>query len=71
MSSVAGAWNPRYHITESAMVYGRFASGYRPGGPNFIVPPPLPPQPSTYSADTVWNYELGVKTSLDRRSTLR
>ena len=62
--------NPRYYITESTMVYGRFASGYRPGGPNFIVPPPLPPQPSTYSADTVWNYELGVKTSLDRRWSL-
>src|SRR5205814_480146 len=39
--------NPRYYITESVMVYGRFASGYRPGGPNFIVPPPLSPRCST------------------------
>jgi outer membrane receptor protein involved in Fe transport len=61
--------NPRWEITEAVMVYGRFASGYRPGGPNFIVPPPLPPQPPTYDADTVWNYELGAKTILFERVT--
>ena len=62
--------NPRYELSESVMLYGRFASGYRPGGPNFVVPPPLPPGPPTFSADTVWNYELGAKTTLGGRATI-
>jgi len=62
--------NPRYNLSESVMLYGRFASGYRPGGPNFIVPPPLPAAAPTYSADTVWNYELGAKTTPNSRLSI-
>jgi outer membrane receptor protein involved in Fe transport len=50
------------------MVYGRIASGYRPGGPNdlpFNAPPSVP---RTYQADKTTNYELGVRTDLlDKR----
>src|SRR3546814_19002479 len=42
------------------MVYARVATGYRPGGPNVILPG-LPP---TFDPDTVTNYELGLKPRL-------
>ena len=56
---------PRFKISPDLMVYGRFASGYRPGGSNFgaggIVP-------AAYSPDKTMNYELGVKGAfLDNR----
>jgi outer membrane receptor protein involved in Fe transport len=63
--------NPRYRIDESSIVYGRFASGYRPGGPNIVIPPPFPQAPPTFNADTLWNYELGTKsTFLDHRAAI-
>ncbi len=47
------------------MVYMRFASGYRPGGPNFTA---LPFNlPLHYSPDKSNNYELGVKGDLLER----
>jgi len=47
-----------YDITDQTMVYGRVASGYRPGGPNVAVPG-VPPQ---VDADRLVNYEVGVKS---------
>jgi len=59
---------PRWHVSQDTMVYGRIASGYRPGGPNdlpFNAPPSVP---RTYQADETTNYELGVRTDLlDKR----
>lgn len=59
---------PRWHVSSDTMVYGRIATGYRPGGPNdlpFNAPPSVP---RTYGADNTTNYELGVRTDLlDRR----
>lgn len=52
--SAAARWRPSEHT----MVYGRMATGWRAGGPNL----PFPPLPATYEADTLTNYELGVKT---------
>ena len=52
--------SPQYHFTEDTMVYARVATGYRPGGPNVILPG-LPP---TFDPDTITNYELGLKTRL-------
>src|SRR3546814_8434892 len=52
--------SPQYHFTDDTMVYARVATGYRPGGPNVILPG-LPP---TFDPDTVTNYELGLKTRL-------
>ena len=54
---------PRYKISDELMVYGRFASGYRPGGPNTNAPG-LPRQ---YNPDKTQNYEGGVKGALFHR----
>jgi outer membrane receptor protein involved in Fe transport len=61
--------NPKYRITDDVMVYARAASGFRPGGPNFVLAPGL--GNPTFGPDRLWNYELGEKSSvLDRRATL-
>ncbi len=55
---------PEYHVTPDVMIYGRLASGYRPGGPNtqagFAIP-------ATYSADKTVNYEIGLKANTPSR----
>ncbi len=61
--------NPRYRISRNVMVYAKIASGYRPGGPNFILQ--LGQGAPTFEPDKLWNYELGEKaTFLDDRATL-
>jgi outer membrane receptor protein involved in Fe transport len=62
---------PRWHVSQDTMVYGRIATGYRPGGPN-VLPPVIPPgiEPH-YKADKTTNYELGTRTELlDRRLSI-
>jgi outer membrane receptor protein involved in Fe transport len=62
-------FNPKFHITDDVMVYARAASGFRPGGPNFVLKPGL--GNPTYDPDRLWSYELGEKaTFLDKRATL-
>ena len=52
---------PRYEIGKRASVYGRVATGFRPGGPN-VLPPNAPADvPRTYDSDRLTNYELGLK----------
>lgn len=53
-------FSPRYHLDADSMLYGRAASGYRPGGPNLA----LPGVPLTVRADRLVNYELGMKSLL-------
>ena len=61
--------NPSYHITKDFMVYAKVASGYRPGGPNFVLQ--LGQGAPTFQPDKLWNYEIGEKaTLLDGRATL-
>ena len=61
--------NPRYHFTKDFMVYAKVASGYRPGGPNFVLQ--LGQGAPTFQPDKLWNYEIGEKaTLLDGRATL-
>lgn len=50
----------RYHISEQNLVYARFATGFRPGGPNVTVPG----IPATFESDSTKNYEVGWKISL-------
>lgn len=66
--------NARYHYSDRAMAYFRFATGYRPGGPNFLADDPatgLPIAPPTFEADKLQSYEIGFKAeTADRRFTL-
>ncbi|HEV7313147.1 TonB-dependent receptor [Sphingopyxis sp.] len=59
--------SPQFHINEDAMLYARVATGYRPGGPNVIVPN-VPP---SVDADRMTNYEVGLKADFaDRMVTV-
>ncbi|WP_161966126.1 TonB-dependent receptor domain-containing protein [Steroidobacter cummioxidans] len=62
--------NVRYRVNDNFMPYVRFATGYRPGGPNAVLndlngqPMALP----TFDDDRLTSYEAGVKVgSADRR----
>jgi iron complex outermembrane recepter protein len=50
---------PRWRVSDDVMLYARFASGYRTGGPN--VPPGVPDH---YDPDTSNTYEFGIKGDL-------
>jgi iron complex outermembrane receptor protein len=75
-----------YQTTPQLLAYASVAKGFREGGNNIALPPGPPPggcdqdlanlgvtasQFTTFKSDSLWNYELGVKSSfLDRRFTL-
>lgn len=64
--------SPRFQLTENSSVYGRVATGFRPGGPN-ILPTTAPPGtvPTQYDSDSLTNYEVGYKlNSTDGRFAL-
>jgi outer membrane receptor protein involved in Fe transport len=48
----------RYRFSDDSMIFARFATGFRPGGPNF----PVPGFDPVYDSDQTYNYELGAKT---------
>lgn len=50
--------NARYSITDHSTLYFRYATGYRPGGPNFVV---LPDTPSSFKSDSLHSYEAGYR----------
>ena len=62
--------NIRYRVNEYVMPYLRFATGYRPGGPNAVLND-LNGQPlatPTFDADKLTSYEAGIKLgTADRR----
>ncbi|HWK36809.1 TonB-dependent receptor [Sphingomonas sp.] len=62
--------NARYRLSRNATAYARFATGYRPGGPNFRVVDPVTNQPSapTFRSDSLDSYEIGVKADTADRS---
>jgi outer membrane receptor protein involved in Fe transport len=54
----------RYRFNDHATSYLRYATGYRPGGPNFLVLDPetgLRVGPPRFSADKLKSYEAGFK----------
>lgn len=56
--------NARYHFSDDATGYLRYATGYRPGGPNFFLVDPMTGAritPATFDADTLKSYEAGFK----------
>ena len=55
-----------YKLTDHVMGYVTASSGERPGGVNQVLG--LPANLQNYQSDSVWNYELGLKSELlDRK----
>ena len=56
---------PRFKPTPDHMIYGRLATGYRPGGPNAgCSEDPAEPVPCQFKPDKTVNYEIGAKGDL-------
>jgi iron complex outermembrane recepter protein len=55
---------PRWHVNKDTLIYGRVATGYRPGGPNDVPANAPAAVPRAYGSDETFNYELGLRTSL-------
>lgn len=63
--------NARYHFSDHAVGYLRYATGYRPGGPNVVTFDPVtgnPLGPPTFKSDTLSSYEVGFKAETDHRA---
>jgi len=63
-------FNLRYRASDNTSYYARVASGYRPGGANFLLLDPNgnPLSQQFYEPDSLWSYEIGMKgTSGDGR----
>jgi outer membrane receptor protein involved in Fe transport len=60
---------PKFKLNSHTTLYARVAKGFRPGGPNVLPPPPIPPDvPQLYHSDSVVSWEAGVKAeSADHR----
>ncbi len=57
----------RYHFSPDSMLFARFATGFRPGGPNTVTPG----LPATFNPDRTENFEVGLKSRFwDGRGTL-
>jgi len=79
LSSSSGSDSPltprlvlNYQPDADSLYYASAAKGFRPGGIDATLPSictkGLPDQPTTFSSDSLWHYELGSKNSLlDRR----
>ena len=58
--------NARYRLTDHSIGYLRYATGYRPGGPNMVLNDPVtgtPLAPPTFNSDSLDSYEAGYKAS--------
>jgi iron complex outermembrane receptor protein len=62
-----------YLLTQNSSLYGRVATGYRPGGPQPSLHDPVTGQmtPGTFNPDTLTSYEVGYKADfLDKRASI-
>jgi iron complex outermembrane receptor protein len=61
-------FNPKasllWHVNDDILTYGLVSKGFRVGGIQSGLTTPLSanPAPDTYKSDTLWNYELGIRT---------
>ena len=53
-----------YDVNEDTSTYLSASKGFRLGGPNRPLPSFCPQTPASYEADSLWNYEAGVKSRL-------
>ncbi len=75
-SDIVSRFNLQYRPKNDLMLYATAAEGYRSGGSNFPLPAnPIceaellnkigtPTAPSGYEPDSLWNYELGLKSTV-------
>ena len=60
-------FNPKlsatYHFTDDVSLYASAAKGFRFGGLQSLPSTPTNGVPPTFKSDTLWNYELGLRTS--------
>lgn len=64
-SGVTYRFNLAYKASADTLIYAQAASGYRQGGANAFIPAGETPTPvSQYNPDTLWQYELGFRTTL-------
>ena len=52
----------RYALDSASSLYGRVATGYRPGGPNAVST--VPGVPTSFESDSLTSYEVGYKANL-------
>lgn len=58
--------NASYDISDDVMIYAEAAEGFRPGGANQVLG--LAAALTPYESDSLWNYEIGIKSAIfDRR----
>ncbi|WP_230293134.1 TonB-dependent receptor [Croceicoccus sp. Ery5] len=58
-----------YQVNPDLMIYASASEGFRPGGVNQVIG--LPAELGPYASDSLWSYEIGVKSQLfDRMLTL-
>ena len=55
--------NLRFRPTPATTIYGRIASGYRPGGPNLVTGGASTGN-ATFGSDDLWSNEIGLKQTL-------
>ena len=65
VSSSQSGWvtktNLAYQFSNQLLVYATASQGFRPGGVNQVLG--LPNALTPYQSDSLWNYEIGTKTS--------
>ncbi|MDM4769830.1 TonB-dependent receptor [Solimonas sp. SE-A11] len=52
----------KYQVNENVGVYGAVSRGFRFGGAQVLVGTLTSRAPDTYKSDTIWSYELGLRT---------
>jgi outer membrane receptor protein involved in Fe transport len=57
------SFSPRYELAKNSSIYGRIATGFRPGGPNVLAPGTPEDVPRSYDSDSLTSYEVGWKTT--------
>lgn len=63
--------NAQYKFSNNATAYARFATGYRPGGPNFVIRDAGTGDllaPTSFKSDSLESYEVGFKAQTRDRS---
>jgi iron complex outermembrane recepter protein len=63
--------NAQYKFSNNATAYARFATGYRPGGPNFVIRDAVSGNllaPLSFNSDSLESYEIGFKAQTRDRS---